>query len=80
MILVLDVQNETNAGNLTEKLMSSIREPILSSEKQLISIDSSVGLKVFDEHNRMNVTELIKEADSAMYVAKKRGKGTWVLA
>jgi len=80
VILVLDVQNETNAGNLTEKLMSSIREPILTSEKQLISIDSSVGLKVIDKNNRMGVTELIKEADSAMYVAKKRGKGTWVLA
>lgn len=80
VVLVLDLQNETNAGNLTEKLMSAIREPILTSKKQLVNIDSSVGLKVFDENNRMSVTELIKEADSAMYVAKKRGKGTWVLA
>ena len=80
VVLVLDVKNETNVGNLTEKLMSAIREPILTSEKKLINVDSSVGLKVFDEKNRMGVAELIKEADSAMYVAKRRGKGTWVLA
>ncbi|GAB6070149.1 hypothetical protein JCM30760_12460 [Thiomicrorhabdus hydrogeniphila] len=80
VVLVLDVKNETNVGNLTEKLMNAIREPILTSEKQLMNVDSSVGVKIFDEKNRMGVNELIKEADAAMYVAKKRGKGTWVLA
>lgn len=80
VVLVLDVQNETNAGNLTDKLMQAIREPIEISKGKSIKIDSSIGLKMFDSQNKLTIDQLIKEADTAMYVAKKRGKGTWVLA
>ena len=80
VILILDLKNESNIASLTEKLLTSIRQPILISEDRLVTIDSSIGVKIFDERNLMTVDQLLKEADSAMYVAKKRGKGTWVLA
>ncbi|MDX1353369.1 MAG: diguanylate cyclase, partial [Thiomicrorhabdus sp.] len=80
VILVLDLKNETNAANLAENLLESIRDPIEIANEQVIDIDSSIGLKIFNQDNSMKIDELIKDADSAMYVAKKRGKGTWVLA
>lgn len=80
VVLILDVQNETNASNLLNKLMKELRQPILTAQNQEVSIDSSIGLKMFDEKNTLSIDQLINEADKAMYVAKKRGKGTWVLA
>ena len=80
VILALDLKNETNAANLAENLLESIRNPISISENRVVMIDSSIGLKIYDQENRLTVDQLIKEADSAMYVAKRRGKGTWVLA
>lgn len=80
VVLILDLKNETNAANFAEKLLESIRNPILISEERVIEIDSSIGLKIFNQDNNMTIDELIKDADSAMYVAKRRGKGTWVLA
>ncbi len=80
VVLVLDFENESEAANLTERLIHSIREPIITSQHETINIGCSIGLKIFDEHNYLSIDELIKEADSAMYVAKRRGKGTWVLA
>jgi len=80
VILILDIQNETNIATFTEKLQTLIRQPITTVSNRMVTIDCSVGVKVFNEHNSMSIDQLIKAADSAMYVAKKRGKGTWVLA
>lgn len=80
VMLILDIKSESNIANFSLKLQESIRQPIAISNERLVTIDSSVGVKVFDEHNHLTIDQLIKEADSAMYIAKKRGKGTWVLA
>jgi len=80
VILILDIQNETNIANFSEKLQTSIRQPITTLSNRMVTIDCSVGVKLFDEHNSLTIDQLIKAADSAMYVAKKRGKGLWVLA
>ncbi|MBN2866993.1 MAG: diguanylate cyclase, partial [Thiotrichales bacterium] len=80
VLLVLDIKNESNIARFTAKLQDSIRQPIAISNNRMVSIDSSVGVKVLDDQNDLTIDQLIKEADSAMYVAKKRGKGTWVLA
>lgn len=79
VVLMNDVKNDTQAASITERLMESIRQPIEFAGNTL-RVDSSVGMKLFDGQTQMGVEALIKEADQAMYVAKNRGKGTWVLA
>lgn len=80
VILLLDVENEANAGRIAERLIQTIKEPVLTQQRISINVGCSIGLKTFDNTNTLSNDDLIKEADSAMYVAKKSGKGTWVSA
>ena len=80
VLLIQNVVNENQAADFTERLMDSIRQPIITTEGKTVGVDSSIGLKLFEPNCSTGVEELLKEADSAMYSAKKRGKGTWVLA
>ncbi|WP_321277084.1 ammonium transporter [Thiomicrorhabdus indica] len=80
VILIENIVSENQAAHITEQLMKSIRQPITTTQGQTICVDSSIGLKLFEPNCSIGVEELLKEADSAMYSAKKRGKGTWVLA
>ncbi|MFB9884195.1 diguanylate cyclase domain-containing protein [Planobispora siamensis] len=68
----------TDLVPLAERILASIAEPVVYGDHEL-RVGTSIGVAVFRE----GVTtpgDLIRDADAAMYQAKRGGRGRWVLA
>lgn len=63
---------ESDAIRVAEKIRHAINLPFLLAGKNL-SISSSLGVAVYPEHG-IDETQLIKNADIAMYHAKESGR------
>jgi len=66
-----------SALNLAEKVRSKISHPVEFRGNSL-SVDTSIGVRIIKPKDT-NIEALIREADSAMYSAKKAGRAQVVL-
>ena len=63
------------ARNMAEKLRSVLAKPFVLDGEQ-ISLGASIGVTLFPASDNTDVTELLKQADTAMYQAKAAGRNT----
>ncbi len=61
-----------NAKNLAEKLRKDIKHP-LNYKDNLLNVDSSIGIRLI-KPERKPVENILRDADTAMYAAKKAGR------
>jgi diguanylate cyclase (GGDEF)-like protein len=73
LILLPDMVDAASAGHVAASLIEALGAPCAVNGKAL-SIGASIGIAVFPEHG-MTGAELRRNADGAMYEAKRRGKG-----
>ena len=71
-LIIEDISDENYINNLAEKILKASSLP-LKFENTTIEISCSIGVATFPKQCS-SAEELIKLADSAMYVAKKSGK------
>ena len=72
-ILVLEnIGDIKNIKKIANKILNDFNEPV-KLEEYLFEITISIGITLFP-NNGLNVEELIKQADTAMYSAKNAGK------
>ena len=71
LAVILNKTDKPGAEIVVEKLIDAIEEPMLFNEKRL-NISASVGIAMYPRHGD-SATALIKNADDAMYIAKKAG-------
>lgn len=79
VVLLEAVQNENDAASVADKIIAIMQQPITLPCGEVVNVGASIGLTVFNEKNSLSVDAILKQADQAMYTAKKRGKGQWVL-
>jgi len=63
---------------INERMVSAIRGCRVSSGNQVFQVGASIGIAI-TENRRWNVEELMHNADSACYAAKKSGRGRSVV-
>jgi Amt family ammonium transporter len=80
VVLLDNIQNESFAAEVTDKIINAVKQPISLPNNEEGFVNASIGLKIFDQEIRLSVDDILNQADKAMYVAKRRGKGQWVLA
>ena len=68
---VILVKSNANLTTLSENLLKALDTPLVS-DNAVLKMSASIGTVTYD-HNQ-DVNELLKQADIAMYEAKKRGK------
>lgn len=75
VILLLDLVNVEESVLTLNRLMTVISEPITIAQQTFL-VGASIGVSVFP-NNAQDADTLLKQADQAMYAAKKNGKNTY---
>jgi diguanylate cyclase (GGDEF)-like protein/PAS domain S-box-containing protein len=73
-ILLEDVSDVQFAADTAQRVLDSLSAPLEIAHKTL-SIRASVGISIAEAGVVIDADELIRNADSAMYIAKSDGKG-----
>jgi diguanylate cyclase (GGDEF)-like protein/PAS domain S-box-containing protein len=71
-VILEDLHDRDEATSVAQKVLGALAKP-LTLEKQEFAVTASAGLTVYPEDSR-NVETLLKNADTAMYYAKDKGK------
>ena len=74
-IVLNDVMNSADAERIAENILASLQVPFDIDERQAM-VTASVGISLSPDHGR-GVSTLVKNADIAMYEAKRLGKNTF---
>ena len=75
-VLLHEAENEMQAVEIAQRVMDSIQRPI-ALENRDVSIATSIGVAFSDPAmvNERDADDLLRNADTAMYMAKESGKG-----
>jgi diguanylate cyclase (GGDEF)-like protein len=78
-ILLCGVHSVDDAALVAERVLTSMRRPIAISTGTDVSTTPSIGIALALDPG-MDPVQLVKDADAAMYEAKRAGKDCWRLA
>lgn len=76
-IIVEKFDFDADVARLAKKIIHSFQQPF-SLEGQEVVVTSSIGLTLYPEHGQ-DIDTLIKNADTAMYRAKDKGKNHYTM-
>jgi diguanylate cyclase (GGDEF)-like protein/PAS domain S-box-containing protein len=74
-ILLSDIRTGDDLGRIANKILEAFDEPFILEGKEVF-ISSSVGISVYPDDSS-DADDLIKQADSAMYFAKRSGRNNF---
>jgi diguanylate cyclase (GGDEF)-like protein/PAS domain S-box-containing protein len=77
-ILLEDVVSAQEAADTAERVLDSLLAPLRLEQKDIV-VRSSLGISVVEGGSPADADELIRNADAAMYIAKRDGKGGYRL-
>ncbi|HEX7298955.1 MAG TPA: EAL domain-containing protein [Solirubrobacteraceae bacterium] len=77
-ILLEDIENAQEAADTAERILELLTEPLRLDQKDIV-VRSSLGISVVEGDTVADAEELIRNADAAMYIAKRDGKGGYRL-
>jgi diguanylate cyclase (GGDEF)-like protein/PAS domain S-box-containing protein len=76
-ILLEDLVQQDHAFTTTERILETLREPILVQGKEVF-VGASIGVTLLSR-NVDSADTLLRNADIAMYAAKRQGRGRYVV-
>lgn len=75
---IFHISNENeNYEIFLNKLLSIASTPIQYTNNITFQISASIGVTVYSPQNKVTIAELMKQADSAMYEVKRKGKNSF---
>jgi diguanylate cyclase (GGDEF)-like protein len=79
-VLVEDARKPEDIGEVAERILTSLNEPILIGDKEVFT-HASLGIAAIEGEDALvsGADDLIRNADLAMYMAKRDGKGQYRL-
>ena len=77
VILLGQIQSDVDAEEVAERLIESLRQPMMLEGQQVCS-GASLGIACY-QPDYQNADELLRDADAAMYQAKSFGRNRFVI-
>jgi diguanylate cyclase (GGDEF)-like protein len=74
-ILLPNLQNPDDAIFVADRIVACLRDPVIAGEHELF-VSSSVGIAISHE-GQVLASDLLRQSDVAMYVAKENGRARW---
>jgi diguanylate cyclase (GGDEF)-like protein len=78
VVLLEDLDGTDTAVEVAERILEDLRQPLSVAGKEL-TLRGSIGISILDADSSAGSDELIRDADAAMYIAKRDGKGGYRL-
>jgi diguanylate cyclase (GGDEF)-like protein/PAS domain S-box-containing protein len=78
VVLLEDLDSVDTATEVAERVLEDLRQPLTVAGKELV-VRGSIGISMLTEGSTVGADELIRDADAAMYIAKRDGKGGYRL-
>lgn len=78
-VLLTPLHSREDAQRIAEKIVASMRLPILLDDGQRVSTSLSVGVAYYPDDGQDSAS-LLNAADAAMYQAKRNRRGHWQVA
>jgi len=75
LVLLPNLRSTVDAGTVAERLILAVREPIQLASNSLV-VTPSIGIAIYPQDGTDSET-LLRNADLAMYFAKRRNPGTF---
>ena len=75
-VVLENLENLADADKVAREIIMAFEAPLIIDERQEVSISPSIGISVYPDHGHVP-TELLKQADTAMYQAKAAGRRTF---
>jgi len=76
VVLLEDLEDTDTAVEVAERILEDLRQPLMVAGKAL-TLRGSIGISVLEPPSAAGADELIRDADAAMYIAKRDGKGEY---
>ncbi len=74
VVLLEDLEGTATAVEVAERVLEDLRAPLMVAGKELV-LRASIGISILEGDSSASADELIRDADAAMYIAKRDGKG-----
>jgi diguanylate cyclase (GGDEF)-like protein len=71
--LLPEIKQPSNAERIAGKILAALGPPV-ECDGHIFEISASIGVSLFDPQGAYDGTELMKQADIAMYAAKQAGR------
>ncbi len=78
VVLLEDLDNVQTAVEVAERILKNLRRPLAVAGKEL-ALRGSIGISILEGRSSASAEDLIRDADAAMYIAKRDGKGGYRL-
>ena len=77
-VLLEDVANSDDAADLAQRILDLLTQPMRARHREL-NLSGSIGVSIYGPDDQRDADELIRDADAAMYTAKREGKNRYRL-
>lgn len=74
-VMLTDMRDRSSAANAANKILAAIAEPFVFEGKEVMT-RTSIGIALLDD-DQDTVESMLNKADTALYKAKHRGRGTF---
>jgi diguanylate cyclase (GGDEF)-like protein/PAS domain S-box-containing protein len=76
-VVLENLASPEDADKVAREIIMAFEAPLLTDDRHEVSISPSIGISLYPDHAQVP-TELLKQADTAMYQAKSFGRRTFV--
>ena len=76
-VVLENLGSPDDADRVAREIMMAFEAPLVLDDRQEVVISPSIGISLYPDHGQVP-TELLKQADTAMYQAKGAGRRTFV--
>ena len=76
-VVLENLETPEQADKIAREIITAFEAPLQLDDRQEVSVSTSIGISLYPEHAQVP-TELLKQADTAMYQAKAAGRRTYL--
>ena len=76
-VILENLEAPEQADKIAREIITAFDAPLLLDERQEVAVTPSIGISLYPDHAQVP-TELLKQADTAMYQAKAAGRHTYM--